>query len=71
MLEILQTPQISTIKCVVLDYDGTLTTFRRGWERILYDFAKNKGYGTAYHLTAQKESGYSSFHRKSFKGVIV
>ena len=37
----------------------------------IYDFAKNKGYGTAYHLTALKESGYSSFHRKSFKGVIV
>ena len=37
----------------------------------IYDFAKNKGYGTSYHLTALKESGYSSFHRKSFKGVIV
>ena len=37
----------------------------------IYDFAKNKGYGTVYHLTALKESGYSSFHRKSFKGVIV
>ena len=37
----------------------------------IYDFAKNKGYGTFYHLTALKESGYSSFHRKSFKGVIV
>ena len=37
----------------------------------IYDFAKNKGYGTVYHLNALKESGYSSFHRKSFKGVIV
>ena len=37
----------------------------------IYDFAKNKGYGTANHLSALKESGYSSFHRKSFKGVIV
>ena len=37
----------------------------------IYDFAKNKGYGTAHHLTALKESGYTSFHRKSFKGVII
>ena len=37
----------------------------------IYDFAKNKGYGTAHHLSALKESGYTSFHRKSFKGVIV
>lgn len=36
-----------------------------------YDFAKNKGYGTPYHLEALKKSGYTSFHRKSFKGVIV
>ena len=37
----------------------------------IYNFAKNKGYGTAHHLAALKESGYTSFHRKSFKGVIV
>ena len=37
----------------------------------IYDFAKNKGYGTAYHLDALKKSGYTSYHRKSFKGVIV
>ena len=37
----------------------------------IYNFAKNKGYGTAHHLTTLKESGYTSFHRKSFKGVIV
>ena len=37
----------------------------------IYDFAKNKGYGTAHHLTALKKSGYTSFHRKSFKGVIA
>ena len=37
----------------------------------IYDFAKNKGYGTAHHLTTLKESGYTSFHRKSFKGVII
>ena len=37
----------------------------------IYEFAKNKGYGTAHHLNALKESGYTSYHRKSFKGVIV
>ena len=37
----------------------------------IYDFAKNKGYGTAYHLDTLKKSGYTSYHRKSFKGVIV
>ena len=37
----------------------------------IYDFAKNKGYGTAYHLAALRKSGYTSFHRQSFKGVIV
>ena len=42
MLEVLQIPQISTLKCVVLDYDGTLTTFRRGWEKILHAFASAK-----------------------------
>ena len=37
----------------------------------IYDFAKNKGYGTAHHLNTLKESGYTSWHRKSFKGVVV
>ena len=37
----------------------------------IYDFAKNKGYGTAYHLDALKKSGYTSYHRKSFKGVTA
>ena len=37
----------------------------------IYDFAKNKGYGTAHHLTTLKELGYSALHRKSFKGVIT
>ena len=37
----------------------------------IYDFAKNKGYGTAHHLNALKEYGYTSWHRKSFKGVVV
>ena len=37
----------------------------------IYAFAKNKGYGTPYHLNALKEAGYTSFHRQSFKGVVV
>ena len=37
----------------------------------IYDFANNKGYGTAHHLNVLKESGYTSWHRKSFKGVVV
>ena len=37
----------------------------------IYAFAENKGYGTAHHLNALKESGHTSFHRKSFKGVLV
>ena len=37
----------------------------------IYAFAQNKGYGTAHHLNALKESGYTSFHRKSFKGVLI
>ena len=37
----------------------------------IYAFAQNKGYGAAHHLNALKESGYTSFHRKSFKGVLV
>lgn len=31
-----------------------------------YDFASNKGYGTAKHIAALKEKGACSIHRKSF-----
>lgn len=31
-----------------------------------YDFAKNKGYGTASHITAIKEYGLCPIHRRSF-----
>jgi ribonuclease HII len=37
----------------------------------IYNFAKNKGYGTAYHLNALREFGHTSYHRESFKGVIA
>lgn len=32
----------------------------------LYKWSKNKGYGTAEHLQAIREFGYSNYHRKSF-----
>ena len=41
MAEYLTKPSVDSIKCVILDYDGTLTTFRKGWEFILYPYAKN------------------------------
>ena len=36
-----------------------------------YEFIRNKGYGTAFHLNMLKEFGYTPYHRKSFKGVMV
>jgi phosphoglycolate phosphatase-like HAD superfamily hydrolase len=41
MMDVISKPEVSNIKCVILDYDGTLTTFRKGWEFILYPYAKN------------------------------
>ncbi len=39
-----------------------------GYDKIYpeYGFAKNKGYGTAYHITAIKEHGLCPIHRRSF-----
>jgi len=37
----------------------------------IYGFARNKGYGTPKHLLALKNSGYTNFHRLSFRGVVV
>ena len=31
-----------------------------------YDFASNKGYGTAKHIAALKEYGATPIHRRSF-----
>lgn len=36
-----------------------------------YDFASNKGYGTAKHINALKESGACRIHRRSFIGNFV
>ncbi len=33
-----------------------------------YDFARNKGYGSAEHIQAIREKGLSPIHRKSFTG---
>jgi phosphoglycolate phosphatase-like HAD superfamily hydrolase len=38
--EVRSKPAISQIRCVVLDYDGTLTTLRRGWDKILSTYAR-------------------------------
>lgn len=40
--EVINKPQISSVRCVVLDYDGTLTTLRKGWDVILTDYANSK-----------------------------
>ena len=36
-----------------------------------YDFASNKGYGTAVHISALKEIGPTPIHRRSFIGNFV
>ena len=36
----------------------------------VYGFASNKGYGTSKHLAAPKNSGYTNYHRLSFRGVV-
>ena len=41
IFEISEKPIVSQIKCVVLDYDGTLTTLRRGWDVILNQYAQS------------------------------
>ena len=41
MAEYLERPEVDKIKCVILDYDGTLTTFRKGWEFILYPYVRD------------------------------
>ena len=36
-----------------------------------YNFASNKGYGSAEHIAALKENGPCPIHRKSFIGNFV
>ena len=35
----------------------------------VYDFIRNKGYGTKKHILALKENGASEIHRLSFKPI--
>ena len=35
----------------------------------VYDFIRNKGYGTKKHMLALKENGASEVHRLSFKPI--
>ena len=37
----------------------------------MYNFASNKGYGTAEHIKALKEYGPCPIHRRSFIGKIL
>ena len=62
--------EISAASIIAKVYrDETMTELDK--EFPVYGFANNKGYGTAQHLAALKKSGYTNFHRLSFKGVIV
>ena len=36
-----------------------------------YDFASNKGYGTAKHIQALRETGASPIHRRSFISKFI
>ena len=36
-----------------------------------YDFASNKGYGSAAHIAALKEKGPTEIHRRSFIGNFI
>jgi ribonuclease HII len=36
----------------------------------VYDFARNKGYGTITHVAALKQYGPSPIHRLTFRGVL-
>ena len=63
-------PEISAASIIAKVYrDELMTQLDKKYP--LYNFAKNKGYGTAQHLNALKKFGYTSIHRKSFKGVVV
>jgi ribonuclease HII len=47
--------------------DRIMRGFHDSWPR--YNFARNKGYGTAEHLTALRRWGPCPIHRKTFSGV--
>ena len=63
-------PEISAASIVAKVYrDEIMTELDKKFP--VYGFASNKGYGTAQHLMALKNAGYTAFHRLSFRGVIT
>jgi len=63
-------PEISAASIVAKVYRDTIMT-ELDKKFPVYGFANNKGYGTRQHLVALQREGYSSFHRLSFRGVVV
>lgn len=49
--------------------DRIMMVWHRRYPR--YNWKKNKGYGTAAHLSALREYGPTEIHRKTFKGVLT
>jgi ribonuclease HII len=63
-------PEISAASIVAKVYrDEIMTELDKKFP--VYGFASNKGYGTPQHLMALKNTGYTAFHRLSFRGVIT
>ena len=63
-------PEISAASIVAKVYrDEIMTKLDKKFP--VYGFANNKGYGTRQHLLALQSEGYTSFHRLSFRGVVV
>lgn len=57
-----------SISCASIIAKVTRDRIMRQWNEVypMYDFEKNKGYGTAKHINALKEYGPCTIHRKSF-----
>ena len=57
-----------TISCASILAKVTRDRVMREWDELYpqYGFAKNKGYGTAAHISALKQYGPCPLHRKSF-----
>lgn len=63
-----------SIACASIIAKVTRDRIMRQWDEIYpqYGFAKHKGYGTAAHISALKEYGPCSLHRRTFiKNFIV
>ena len=57
-----------SISCASIIAKVARDRIMRQWNEIypVYDFEKNKGYGTAEHIKALKDYGPCQIHRKSF-----